>query len=152
LGVFSRDHPVEGKPMRNHWIITGSVLVLALASVPPALSQEPTLALAAPSCVSDWGCWGERPPLGFYVQAVTDGGRYVTLEDGSVWEVEISDRATSAAWTPEDFVSLHRIGAPRENYEFELSRVGMGEQRVAARLAGRQPAAYRSDSTSTRQE
>jgi hypothetical protein len=138
--------------MRNHWIISGSVLVLALATVRPVSSQAPTLASAAPSCVSDWGCWGERPPLGFYVQAVTDGGRYVTLEDGSLWEVEISDRATSAAWTSEDFVSLHRIWAPRENFEFQLSRAGMGEQRVAARLAGRQPAAYRSDSTSTHQE
>ena len=138
--------------MRNHWIISGSVVVLALVSVRPALSQGATLATAAPNCVSDWSCWGERPPLGFYVQAVADGGRYVTLEDGSVWEVEISDRATSAAWTSEDFVILHRIWAPRENYEFQLSRVGMGEQRVAARLAGRQPAAYRSDSTATHHE
>jgi hypothetical protein len=133
--------------MRNHWIISGSVLVLALAGARPALSQGTTLASAAPSCVSDWNCWGERPPLGFYVQAVADGGRYVTLEDGSVWEVEISDRATSAAWTSEDFVDVNRIWAPRENYEFQLSRVGMGEQRVAARLAGRQPASYRSDSS-----
>jgi hypothetical protein len=138
--------------MRNHWIITGSVLALALVSARPAMSQETTLASTTPSCVSDWGCWGERPPLGFYVQAVGEGGRYVTLEDGSIWEVEISDRATSAAWTSEDFVSLHRIWAPRENYEFQLSRVGMGEQRVAARLAGRQPPAYRTDSTSTHQE
>jgi hypothetical protein len=138
--------------MRNHWIISGAVLALALASARPALSQGATLASAAPSCISDWSCWGERPPLGFYVQAVTEGGRYVTLEDGSVWEVEISDRATSAAWTPEDFVTLHRIWAPRENYEVQLSRVGMGEQRVAGRLAGRQPAAHRSDSTSTHQE
>jgi hypothetical protein len=138
--------------MRHHWIITGSVLALALASTQPALAQGATLASAAPNCVSDWSCWGERPPLGFYVQAVTDGGRYVTLEDGSVFEVEISDRATAAAWTSEDFVGLHRIWAPRENYEIQLSRVGMGEQRVAARLAGRQPAAYHTDSTATHQE
>lgn len=93
-----------------------------------------------------------RHAAGFDIDSVTDGGRYISLRNGTVWEVEISDRATSAAWTREDFVGLHRIWAPRENYEFQLTRVGMGEQRVAARLAGRQAAAYRSDSTSTHQE
>ena len=39
-----------------------------------------------------------RPPAGFDIQDVTEGGRYVTLQNGTAWEVEISDRATTAPW------------------------------------------------------
>jgi hypothetical protein len=37
-----------------------------------------------------------RPPAGLDIQDVTEGGRYVTLQNGTVWEVEISDRAWSS--------------------------------------------------------
>ena len=129
------------------------LLALALLAAPAicapgTANAQSALAGAGPPCVSDWGCSWEHPPLGFYVQAVDEGGRYVTLEDGTVWEVEYSDRATAAAWQQEDFVRVSRIWAPREDFNFLLSRAGQGEQRAAVRLAGRRAPAYRSDTDS----
>jgi hypothetical protein len=122
--------------------VTITVFALGFAAGPLA-AQAPWN--PAPSCLSDWSCGPNRAPLGLYVRAVDEGGRYVTLEDGSVWEVEISDRATSASWQPEDFVGVRSIGAPRGDYEHLLTRVGDLEQRAAVRLAGRRPTAYRAE-------
>ena len=123
-----------------------AIAVLLLAgSAAPIAAQEPFA--SAPSCLSDWSCSPSRPPLGLYVSAVDAGGRYLTLEDGSVWEIEISDRATTASWQPADFVGIRSIAAPRGDYEHQLTRVGDLEQRAAARLAGRRAPAYRSDDT-----
>jgi hypothetical protein len=116
------------------------VSLLLVAPFRPLLGQE--TATAGPvSCLSDWACGALRAPLGFDVQAVADGGRYLTLEDGSLWEVDISDRATSAAWQPGDFVAVHPINAPRDGYEWLLTRTENVEQRVAVKLIGhRHPA------------
>jgi hypothetical protein len=125
--------------MRSVTVLT----LLLLTSAAPLAAQAAWT--AAPSCLSDWSCGPNRAPLGLYVRAVEEGGRYVTLEDGSVWEVEISDRATSASWQPEDFVGIRSIAAPRGDYEHLLTRVGDLEQRAAARLAGRRAPAFRTE-------
>jgi hypothetical protein len=118
-------------------------LALTLASPQPGAAQTSTTVVSSSSCLSDWWCGRQRPPLGFYVRSVELGGRYVTLEDGSVWEVEISDRATAASWLADDFVGVRWIAAPRGDYEFLLTRTGTTlEQRAAARLAGRRAADY----------
>jgi hypothetical protein len=119
------------------------ILALALAAWSAAPAAGQAAPVPAPSCLSDWSCTIARVPLGLYVSAVDAGGRYVTLEDGSLWEIEISDRATSAGWQPEDFVGIRTIWAPRGDFDIELARVGDAEQRAAARLAGRRPAAFR---------
>jgi hypothetical protein len=80
----------------------------------------------------------DRLPVGFGVTAVSDGGRYLTLEDGRTWEVEISDRATTGSWAPGDFLALRRISAPRGDYEWLLLRRGELDQQAAVRFVGRQ--------------
>jgi hypothetical protein len=79
----------------------------------------------------------DRLPVGFGVTAVADDGRYLTLEDGRTWEVEISDRATTGSWAAGDFVALRRISAPRADYEWLLVRRGDLDQQAAVRLVGR---------------
>jgi hypothetical protein len=111
------------------------VSLLLVAPLRPLLGQE-TAAAGPISCLSDWACGAIRAPLGFDVQAVADGGRYLTLEDGSLWEVDISDRATTAAWQPGEFVAVHPINAPRDGYEWLLTRTENVEQRVAVKLIG----------------
>jgi hypothetical protein len=128
--------------MRTAAIAVALALILPVSAVPLA-AQSPWD--PAPSCLADWSCGANRPPLGLYVSAVDDDGRYVTLEDGSVWEVEISDRATSASWQPDDFVGIRSISAPRGDFEHQLTRIGDLEQRAAARLAGRRTPAFRTD-------
>ena len=86
------------------------------------------------------GGTGGRPdrPLagGIRPTAVADGGRYLTLEDGRTWEVDISDRATTGSWAAGDFLTLRRISAPRGDYEWLLLRRGDLDQQAAVRLVG----------------
>ena len=123
--------------------LAAAVLALVLTGTAPLAAQGPYV--SAPSCLSDWSCGVNRAPLGLYVHAVDAGGRWVTLEDGSVWEVEFSDRATAASWEPDDFVGIRHISAPRGDYEHQLTRVGDLEQRAAVRLAGRREPGFRAD-------
>ena len=78
-----------------------------------------------------------RPPAGFDIVDVTDGGRYVTLQNGTTWEVEISDRATTGSWEAGNFVAVHRIWAPRNGYEWRLTKSENVEQSAAVKLVGR---------------
>jgi hypothetical protein len=112
-------------------------LALALPLGATPLAAQTAVPIAA--CDSDALCGRVPRPVGLYVRAVEEDGRYLALEDGSLWEVEISDRATTASWTPDDFVNLSLIAAPRGDFEYLLTRVGDLEQRAAARLAGRRP-------------
>jgi hypothetical protein len=110
---------------------------VTLSAAPLAAQSAVPAALAA--CDSDALCGRVPRPVGLYVRAVEDDGRYLILEDGSRWEVEISDRATTGSWASDDFLNLSWIAAPRGDFEYLLTRVGDLEQRAAARLAGRSP-------------
>jgi hypothetical protein len=112
-------------------------VALPVSAAPLAAQTAAPVALAA--CDSDALCGRVPRPVGLYVRAVEEDGRYLALEDGSLWEVEISDRATTASWAADDFVNLTFIAAPRGDFEYLLTRVGDLEQRAAVRLAGRSP-------------
>jgi hypothetical protein len=79
-----------------------------------------------------------RPPAGYDIQAVSEDGRYVTLQNGTVWEVEISDRATTGSWTAGNFVGISRIWAPRNGYDWLLTKTENVDQLAAVKLVGRQ--------------
>jgi hypothetical protein len=89
---------VGGIPMQNR-LRLAALLALALVFPLRALSAQEVLRT-------------DRLPVGFAVTAVSDGGRYLTLQDGRVWEVEISDRATTGSWGAGDFVAVgrHAVG------------------------------------------
>lgn len=117
--------------------IAGALAIAFAGSAPLAAQNAAPAALAA--CDSDALCSRVPRPVGLYIRAVEEDGRYLVLEDGSLWEVEISDRATTASWAPDDFLNLSLIAAPREDFEYLLRRAGNLEQKAAARLAGRRP-------------
>jgi hypothetical protein len=121
--------------MRLFFSSVSLALVVAVWGAAPAAAQSASPVAA--SCLSDWGCGDVRPPLGFYVQSVDHEGQFITLEDGSLWEVEISDRALTAGWQARDFVRIHTISAPRGDFDILLTRSGYTGQQAAARLAGR---------------
>jgi len=114
-----------------------AVAALALAALPAA--AQTAAPVAQVGCAYDARCTPFPQPVGLYISAVEDDGRYLALEDGSLWEVEISDRATTASWQADQFVNLSWIAAPRGDFEYLLSRVGDREQTAAVRLAGRRP-------------
>ncbi len=123
--------------------VAGLSLLLS-ATTPLAASAQSEVAVASLSCGLDGWCDSTPRPLGFYVTAVEEDGRYVALEDGTVWEIEISDRATTAAWRADDFVAVREILAPMGDFNYLLTLPGNSESRAAARLAGRRSAEFRS--------
>jgi hypothetical protein len=108
--------------------------VLVLFSVRSAAAQaRPALA----GCT--WNCHNVELPLGLNVREVVDGGSFVTLEDGSVWEIRLPQRPVASSWKPGDFVQLKTINAPVDRFEILLAHGDT--DRVEARLAGRKTAA-----------
>ena len=116
-------------------------LISALAAVVLLLPQEAaaqaqTYAPQLPGC--SWNCYSVTLPYGLYVREVVDGGSYVILEDGSVWEIRLPQRPVASSWVPGDFVRLKSIPAPVDNFEILLAHGDY--DRAEARLAGRERA------------
>jgi len=82
-----------------------------------------------------WNCYSVTLPYGLYVREVNNGGSYVTLEDGSVWEIRLPQRPVASSWQPGDFVQLKTIAAPVG--EFETLLTHGDSDKAEARLAGR---------------
>jgi hypothetical protein len=123
--------------MRTRSLPIAVAFALAVAAMPAVAQTAAPVALYG--CAFAPNCGPFPQPVGLYLSAIEEDGRYLALEDGSLWEVEISDRATTASWLPDDFVNISWIAAPREDFEYLLTRVGDLEQKAAVRLAGRRP-------------
>jgi hypothetical protein len=109
------------------------VVTLVLFLPSRSAAQAQTTAPQLPGCTLN--CYSVVLPYGLYVREVNDGGSYVTLEDGSVWEIRLPQRPVAAAWRPGDFVQLKTIAAPVDRFEILLSHGD--DDRAEARLAGR---------------
>lgn len=118
--------------MKIHRLIPALLLAVAL----PAGSAAAQTATTNQGCA--WNCHGVRLPLGLSIAAVTDGGSYVTLEDGSIWEIRLPQRPVASSWQPGDFVEIRNILAPVDRFEILLARGDY--DRAEARLAGRKRA------------
>ena len=105
-------------------------LVLCLAGQSTAQAQ------AAPQSVGCGNrCYRVVLPLGMAVREVLEDGRYVALEDGTIWEIRLPQRPVASSWKPGDFVQLKTIWAPVDRYEILLARGD--DDKAEARLAGR---------------
>jgi hypothetical protein len=113
--------------------IAALTTVLLLFSVNRAAAQTQAAAPQLPGCA--WNCYNIVLPYGLYVREVTDGGSFVTLEDGSVWEIRLPQRPVASSWEPGDFVQLRSIASPVQNFDILLSHGD--SDRAEARLAGR---------------
>jgi hypothetical protein len=79
-------------------------------------------------------CYSVLLPYGSYVREVTDGGSFVSLEDGSIWEIRLPQRPVASSWQPGDFVQLKTIAAPVDRFEILLTHGDY--DKAEARLAG----------------
>ena len=107
--------------------------VLLLFTFNRAAAQAQSAAPQLPGCA--WNCYRVVLPYGLYVREVTDGGSFVTLEDGSVWEIRMPQRPVASSWQPGDFVLLRTIAAPVQNYDILLTHGDY--DKAEARLTGR---------------
>jgi hypothetical protein len=80
-------------------------------------------------------CYRVALPLGLYVKEVLEDGRYVMLEDESVWEIRLDQRPVASSWRAGDFVQLKTIWAPVDRFETLLAHGD--NDKAEARLAGR---------------
>jgi hypothetical protein len=78
---------------------------------PAARSASAPPAAAAPSYTALGG--------GHLLRSVSEDGRYVTLEDGSLWEIEPSVRFQTAEWQPQAPISV-RTGRGMDGYTYEI--------------------------------
>jgi hypothetical protein len=113
--------------------IAALVTVLLLFTFNRAAAQGQATAPELPGCA--WNCYSVVLPYGLYVREVTDGGSFVTLEDGSVWEIRLPQRPVASSWQPGDFVQLKTIASPVQNFDILLTHGD--SDRAEARLAGR---------------
>jgi hypothetical protein len=114
--------------------ISALTTVLLFFTFNRAAAQARSAASELPRCA--WNCYSVVLPYGLYVREVTDGGSFVTLEDGSIWEIRLPQRPVASSWQPGDFVQLKTISAPVDRFEILLARGD--NDRAEARLAGRQ--------------
>lgn len=125
---------VEGSSVKIVRLIPGLVATALVLVLPAgAAAQSQTVAPQLPGCT--WNCYSVVLPYGLYVRAVSDGGSFVTLEDGSVWEIRLPQRPVASSWVAGDFVQLKSIAAPVDQYEILLAHGDY--DKAEARLAGR---------------
>jgi hypothetical protein len=128
---------MEGAPVKmlRHITLMTTVFALALAARAAAQAQSVSPAGQSDGVGCGQRCYRVALPLGLYVQEVIEDGRYVMLEDGSVWEIRLSQRPVASSWRPGDFVQLKTIWAPVDRYEMLLAHGD--NDKAEARLAGR---------------
>ena len=79
---------------------------------PPSTRPAPAQARDAAPAYTAFGS-------GHLLREVTEQGRYITLEDGSRWEVKPSDQFQSADWQPEASMTV-RVARGENGFNYEL--------------------------------
>lgn len=120
------------KPLRVVSAPLAAGLLLLLPNL--AAAQADHRAPALPGC--SFNCYNVLLPYGLYVREVNGGGSYVTLEDGSVWEIRLPQRPVASSWQAGDFVVLRTLGSPVQDFDILLAHGDY--DRAEARLVGRE--------------
>ena len=68
---------------------------------------------------------------GHIVRAVSADGRYVTLEDGSRWEVAPKDRYQTAEWDVSAAVTVRTLPGEENGFGYELTNTSTDEGAIA---------------------
>ena len=110
--------------------------VVAPSSVPPA-AVSPTQPAPQQRALPQPQPLPRTAPNGAQVFRSADGGTFIMLDDGSMWEIYFSDRPNAAAWRVGDFVSVQPRAARIGKFTYQLVNANaIGNGRVTARYAG----------------
>jgi hypothetical protein len=74
---------------------------------------------------------------GHVVRAVSDEGRYVTLEDGSKWEIEPGTRFQTVDWEPSANVTVRPASREDAGFGYELINTSTDEGALANLVSSR---------------
>lgn len=90
-------------------------LGVAAASGTSACRRQPPETVPAPVQAPAYTAFGS----GHLLREVSDGGRYLTLEDGSRWEVLPSDQFQTTDWQPQASMTV-RVARGERGFNYEL--------------------------------
>ena len=105
------------------------IAVAALACLLSACASEPARAPTAGPAPARYGA----PGSGHLLRETREGGRYLTLEDGSQWEVHPRDRFQTAAWEADSNVTVRTTRA-EDGFTYEIVNTQADEGALARLL------------------
>jgi hypothetical protein len=127
-----RQLPIPQLPIRQLSLIAAALATLSTLPALPLAGQETTDSTHAVLSA-------RTAPFGEQLDSASAGGRFVTLADGTWWEVAPSDRTATDVWQAGDYLAVHPAPAPsatpRATYDVLLLNSTTG-RRVAARFIG----------------
>jgi hypothetical protein len=68
---------------------------------------------------------------GHWIKEVSSNGAYITLEDGSLWEVNVIDRIDTAIWLPISNITVIVAKNSIGSFQYELVNTDDGEKALA---------------------
>jgi hypothetical protein len=71
---------------------------------------------------------------GHWIRSKADNGAIITLEDGSMWEVNSLDRINTTLWLPVTNVTILKANQPVGEYRYTLINTDDGEKALAKYL------------------
>lgn len=108
----------------NEWLAGFTVTVFEYAK-----KQSGTNPSAPPTDIYS------SPGSGHWVRSNSDGGRIITLEDGSTWEISSIDRIYTMLWLPLTNITVTESDHPVGKYRYLLLNTDDGETAQAKLLA-----------------
>ena len=94
-------------------------LGVAAASGTSACQRQPPTTRPDPAPARDQAPAYTAFGSGHLLREVTEEGRYITLEDGSRWEVKPSDQFQSVDWQPQASMTV-RVARGENGFNYEL--------------------------------
>jgi len=112
-----------GDPLR--YILSGSTLYLI-----DSQDREHTLQVveSASKYSNDYGALGG----GHYIKSVASGGRSITLEDGTRWDIDPRQQFAVAGWSADDLIAVRR-STDDAAFAFELDNTSRDDGALANR-------------------
>lgn len=74
---------------------------------------------------------------GHWIQEVSDGGRMVILEDGSIWEISTIDQIYTMLWLPITDITVVESRSPIGDFKYVLVNTDDGEEALAKYIGQR---------------
>jgi hypothetical protein len=119
---------------RTHLRLATAVLALFIVpALPGTVAAERTMRHRRSTATAPPQGTGNKTEPGYpgmggghFVKSVREEGRFVTLEDNSVWEIEQTDRYLTMHWEVEAGISIRSSGGD-DGYVYEIDNVDKDE-------------------------
>jgi len=123
----------------EEWLARYTAAVGAAARVTEPPPVQRSMAYPVAPAWRRAGAWAWYLPVGAPLRAIADGGSYVTLADGTRWEIALPDQPRADDWQRGDFILIERTSVATSDqggpYYYELVNAE-SRWRAAARFAG----------------